>query len=114
MAVAALAVLAVAVVLLLSTLPFVASVFLDADSPHTLEQLLTSPAVFVNEASAPLFGVKDVKGPALVKRSMDPAQRAGVFTTPAYLAVHATTTSSHPTKRGVVKKAAALRLSHHS
>ncbi len=82
---------------------FVNAVVLDAQQfDGKLSTLLSTPAVFVTEATAPLVGISGVTGTTLVRRDADPKQRAGLFTQVAFLAAKGDQGSSHPTKRGHV------------
>jgi hypothetical protein len=64
-----------------------------------LKALLGSTQVYVNATLAPIFGVV-AAGNALTKVAVDPAQRTGIVTHPALMAIYATNAESHPIKRG--------------
>jgi hypothetical protein len=63
--------------------------------------LLTSPFTFVNETTAPFYGVTGNFGPELQKVDLDPAQRAGFLTHVGFLSKYGSQTQSHPILRGV-------------
>lgn len=65
-----------------------------------LSTLLTAPYSFLNASLAPIYGVKNVTGTALVKTNLDTTQRAGILTTGAFLAGHAGADQSSPILRG--------------
>jgi hypothetical protein len=64
-----------------------------------LTTLLTASTSFVDATLAPTYGVT-VGGPGLQPVSLDPTQRAGVFTQGAFLAMHADPGGSNPARRG--------------
>lgn len=70
------------------------------DEGGDLSALLLSPTVFVDGALAPLYGVEagDDTGPVAV--DFDPAQRAGLLTQPALLALLSHPNQSTPVRRG--------------
>lgn len=63
--------------------------------------LLTATQAFVNEQTAPLFGVSGIKGTALQVASINPAERIGILAHPAIMGALATEDGSHPIQRGV-------------
>jgi hypothetical protein len=67
-----------------------------------LETLITAPYTFVNGPLAALYGVK---GPTSAtdwqKVTLDPKQRAGLFTQPGFLAEHGSFDASSPIRRGL-------------
>jgi hypothetical protein len=65
----------------------------------TLRDLLTAHFSFVNEETAPLYGIEGVSGDALVRVDLDPNQRAGLITQAGFLAARAGDTA--PILRGV-------------
>jgi len=67
----------------------------------SVKVLLTATQVFVNEQTAPLFGVSGIKGAALQVASVNPAERVGILTHPAIMGALATEDGTHPIKRGV-------------
>jgi hypothetical protein len=67
----------------------------------SLNTLLTGTQAFVNQTTAPLFGITGITGSALQAVNVDPTQRAGILMHPAIMSTFATDTGSHPIKRGV-------------
>ncbi|HXK19204.1 MAG TPA: DUF1592 domain-containing protein [Polyangiaceae bacterium] len=63
--------------------------------------LLTAAQAFVNEQTAPLFGVSGIKGAALQVASVNPAERIGILAHPAVMGALATEDGTHAIKRGV-------------
>jgi len=63
--------------------------------------LLTATQAFVNEQTAPLFGVTGVTGAALQVANVNPAERVGILAHPAIMGALATEDGTHPIKRGV-------------
>lgn len=59
---------------------FTDSVLFDPAGDRRFDSLFRSSYSFVNERTAPLYGITDVKGVDLVRRELDPAQRRGIFT----------------------------------
>jgi hypothetical protein len=80
----------------LETREFVKSVFTAPGATGQLETLFTSNKTTVSADLAKIYGAT---GSGLV--SLDPTQRAGIFTQGAYLAVKADADDSHPVKRGI-------------
>jgi hypothetical protein len=78
------------------TREFVKSVFTGPGATGSLETLFTSNKTTVSPELAKLYGVT---GSGNV--TLDPAQRAGLFTQGAFLATKADADDSHPVKRGV-------------
>jgi hypothetical protein len=67
----------------------------------TLENLFGSTNAFVSDAIAPLFGAEAGMGDAPVPTAVDGAQRRGVLTHPALLAVYAKPDRGDPIHRGL-------------
>jgi hypothetical protein len=66
-----------------------------------LETLLTAPYTIAGDALLPLYGVARPAGAdALAPLPLDPSQRAGILTQPAFLALHAHPNQSAPVQRG--------------
>jgi hypothetical protein len=84
---------ALAPVLEQEALRFVEAVTFDDHKGYA--SLLTAPFAFVNQVTAPLYGVTGTAGDALQRVALDPAERAGIFTQVAFLA------QSSPIHRGV-------------
>jgi hypothetical protein len=66
----------------------------------TLTSLLTRSDTFVNSLNAPLYGLTAGPGP-MTKVALDPQQRSGILTMPAFLGTLAHGDSSSPILRGV-------------
>jgi hypothetical protein len=66
----------------------------------TLTSLLTRSDTFIDSVNAPLYGLTAGPGP-MTKVALDPAQRAGILTMPAFLGTLAHGDSSSPILRGV-------------
>lgn len=85
-----------------SALDLETNLYLDdwvAQGP-TLTSLLTRSDGFVNSVNAPLYGLTAGSGP-MSKVALDPKQRSGILTLPAFLGTLAHTDSSAPILRGV-------------
>jgi hypothetical protein len=67
----------------------------------TLAALFTRTETFVNASNAPLYGLTAGPG-AMSKVALDPEQRSGILTLPAFLGTHAHDDSSSPILRGVM------------
>jgi hypothetical protein len=63
--------------------------------------LLTATQAFVNEQTAPLFGVSGIQGANLQVASINPQERIGILAHPAIMGALATEDGTHPIKRGV-------------
>lgn len=66
----------------------------------TIADLFTSPVTFVNATAAEIYGVSAPGGGEPKRVSLDPTQRAGVFTQLAFLAGHADAVEGSPIHRG--------------
>lgn len=64
-------------------------------------ELLTEPIAFVNEATAPLYGLSGITGDALQRVELDPKQRAGLLMQAGFLTKNATRKTSDPVHRGL-------------
>jgi len=67
-----------------------------------IRELLTSPVAFVNEDTAPLYGLSGVVGQTLQKQTLNAKERAGLLTQLGFLTKNATRSSSDPVHRGLV------------
>ena len=67
----------------------------------TLDALFTSSFGMVSADTAAIYGVDAPSTEGLVRRELDPAQRAGLLTHPAILALHGKPNQSDPIHRGV-------------
>jgi hypothetical protein len=63
--------------------------------------LLTEPTAFVNEDTAPFYGLTGVTGKELIKQPLNPAERAGLLTQLGFLTKNATRNTSDPVHRGL-------------
>ena len=66
-----------------------------------LDLLMGGTQAYVNDKTAPLFGLTGITGSNYRAVAVDPSQRAGILMHPAIMATFATETGSHPIKRGV-------------
>ncbi|MFO0686193.1 MAG: DUF1592 domain-containing protein [Sandaracinus sp.] len=67
---------------------------------RTLEALFGGSYGYVNDRTAPIFGVAPPGSSALVRVELDPAQRAGVLTQPGWLTLRDHRTQHSPIYRG--------------
>jgi hypothetical protein len=67
-----------------------------------IADLLTQPVAFVNQTTAPFYGLAGVTGDALQKRELDPETRAGLLTQLGFLSKNATRKGSDPVHRGLI------------
>jgi hypothetical protein len=65
-------------------------------------ELLTDSVVFVNEATAPYYGLSGITGSELRPVQLDPSERAGFLTQLGFLTKNATRTTSDPIHRGLL------------
>jgi hypothetical protein len=63
--------------------------------------LMTAPFTYVNQTTAPIYGVTGNFGAALQRVDLDPTQRAGLLTQLGFLASNAYSNRSSPIHRGV-------------
>jgi len=70
-------------------------------SPNGVAMLLNATQAFVNEQTAPLFGVTGITGNNLQVANINPAERIGILAHPAVMGALATEDGTHPIKRGV-------------
>jgi hypothetical protein len=66
-----------------------------------LNALLTAPYTFVNDKTAPLYGLSGTFGSEMKRVDLDPAQRAGFLTQIGFLASNASPRETDPIHRGV-------------
>ncbi len=66
-----------------------------------LATLLGGTQAYVNDKTAPLFGLTGITGSNFRAVTVDATQRAGILMHPAIMATFGTETGSHPIKRGV-------------
>jgi hypothetical protein len=79
---------------------FAASLFFGPQADGKLETLLTGTASFVDAGLAKVYGLPPPMGAGLQPVSLDPGQRAGIFTRAAFLASKADAGESNPSTRG--------------
>lgn len=89
---------AIAPTLNAETLRFVEDVFTSGGGLH---ELLTSPFTYVNNETAPLYGVAGTFGKELTRVALDQKTRGGLLTQIGFLAGHAYYDLSSPIHRGV-------------
>jgi hypothetical protein len=80
------------------TAAFAASVIVDGDAQ--LSTLLNSNVAFVNQYTAPLYGLTGITGDALQQVTLPTAERSGIFTRLAYQTINSDTAESKPPARG--------------
>jgi hypothetical protein len=83
---------------------FTDSVLFDAGADRRFDSLFSSSYAFVNERTAPLYGLSGVTGSEMVRRELDPAQRRGIFTSLPFLWGH-----SHAQDTNLVGRGAYVR-----
>lgn len=71
------------------------------DTGAGVEALLTSNVAFVNEDTAPFYGLSGVSGQTLSEQHLDAQTRAGLFTQLGFLTKNATRSGSDPVHRGL-------------
>lgn len=72
------------------------------DASGGIAQLLTEPVAFVNEDTAPFYGLSGVTGQNLRRQALPSDQRAGLLTQLGFLSKNATRSGSDPVHRGLV------------
>jgi hypothetical protein len=78
---------------------FVDSIVFEPGGDKTLRTLLTASYGYVNESTAPIYGVQ-FAGTALGRVTFNPAQRRGLLTLAAFLAAHSSSNSTGLVGRG--------------
>jgi Protein of unknown function (DUF1592)/Protein of unknown function (DUF1588)/Protein of unknown function (DUF1595)/Protein of unknown function (DUF1587) len=66
-----------------------------------IREILTKPVAYVNEQTAPFYGLTGITGTQLQKVELDPARRAGLLTQVGFLAQTANRTLTDPVHRGL-------------
>ena len=66
-----------------------------------IADLLTSPFTFVNDQTAPFYGLPAKYGATMTRVDLDPAQRSGILTQVGFLSTNGGLTQSDPIHRGV-------------
>jgi hypothetical protein len=64
-------------------------------------EVLTAPFTFVNDQTAPFYGLTPKYGTTMTRVDLDPAQRAGILTQIGFLSTNGGLTQSDPIHRGV-------------
>jgi hypothetical protein len=90
----------VAQAMLAETGAFLSDLFMGPGTTGRMDQLFTSSKSFANGALAGIYGVGGVTGTALAPVTLDPKQRAGLFTQLSFLTMHGDSDGSFPTRRG--------------
>jgi hypothetical protein len=67
---------------------------------NALKTLLIGTTMYANEALAPILGAAGVTGTALQPVTIDATKRTGILSHPLIMATFATTSTSHPIRRG--------------
>jgi hypothetical protein len=86
--------------MLAETGAFVADIFMAPGTTGRMDQLFTSSKTYADGALAAIYGVGGVTGSALSPVTLDPKQRAGLFTQLSFLTMHGDSEGSFPTRRG--------------
>jgi hypothetical protein len=79
---------------------FFDSVLFDGSGDRSFRTLFTAPYAFVNERTAPLYGLSGVTGTNLVRTNLDPSQRKGFLTLASFMAGHADSDETGLVSRG--------------
>jgi hypothetical protein len=66
-----------------------------------IAEVLTAPFTFVNDQTAPLYGLMPRYGTTMTRVDLNPAQRAGILTQVGFLSYNGGLTQSDPIHRGV-------------
>ena len=66
-----------------------------------ISDLLTAPLAYVNEDTAPFYGLANITGQSLKRVELDPRERAGLLTQLGFLATQASLSGSDPVHRGL-------------
>lgn len=72
----------------------------DVVTNGSFGDLFTATHAFLNEETAPIYGVEDVSGSELQRVELDPDERRGILTRVGFLAAWATSDGTSPIKRG--------------
>jgi hypothetical protein len=75
---------------------------LVVDESGGIQQLLTEPVAFVNEDTAPFYGLSGITGQDLRQQALPTDQRAGLLTQLGFLSKNATRSGSDPVHRGLI------------
>jgi len=83
---------------------FTNSVLFDAGGDRRFDSLFASTYTFVNERTAPLYGVTGVTGTEMVRQELEPSERRGILTSVPFLWGH-----SHAQETNLVGRGAYVR-----
>jgi hypothetical protein len=83
---------------------FTNSVLFDPGGDRRFDSLFSSTYTFVNERTAPLYGVTGVTGTEMVRQELDPSERRGILTSLPFLWGH-----SHAQDTNLVGRGAYVR-----
>jgi hypothetical protein len=83
---------------------FTNSVLFDAGGDRRFESLFAGSYTFVNERTAPLYGLTGVTGTEMVRQELDPSERRGILTSLPFLWGH-----SHAEETNLVGRGAYVR-----
>jgi hypothetical protein len=86
--------------MLAETGAFLSDIFMAPGTTGRMDLLFTSNKTFVDGTLAAIYGVSGVTGTAMSPVTLDPTQRAGVFTQLSFLTMHGDSEGSFPTRRG--------------
>jgi hypothetical protein len=86
--------------MLAETGAFMSDLFMASGATGKMDQLFTSTKTFADGTLAALYGVSGVTGTSLMPVTLDPKQRAGIFTQLSFLTMHGDSEGSFPTRRG--------------
>jgi hypothetical protein len=86
--------------MLAETGAFLSDLFMAPGATGRMDQLFTSNKTFANKALAAIYGVGGVTGDAMTPVTLNPQQRAGLFTQLSFLTMHGDSEGSFPTRRG--------------
>ena len=86
--------------MLAETGAFLADIFMAPNANGRMEQLFTSNRTYADATLAGIYGVQPPGGSELAPVTLDPKQRAGVFTQLGFLTMHGESAGSFPVRRG--------------
>jgi hypothetical protein len=84
------------------------SVLFDEGADRRFDSLFMGTYAFVNERTAPLYGLSGVTGDAMVRRELNPTERRGIFTSLPFLWGHAHSQDTALVGRGAYVRAEVL------
>ncbi|MEZ4444957.1 MAG: DUF1592 domain-containing protein [Polyangiaceae bacterium] len=71
------------------------------DNDRSYRELLTAPRTFVNQDTAPLYGLQGSYGPEFEEATLDASERRGLLTTIGFLASNSNSVNPDPIHRGL-------------